>query len=176
MDALRDLGKTVLLTTHYMDEAEHLANRVAVISAGQLVAIGSPDELRDSARGSTVISFRLPGNASPADLPAVDGAVHLDDHTLRIDSAHPTQDTNTLTGWALRRGVELDSLRLSRPSLEEVYLQLTGPRPVMTDTSPTRSPRRPAPGAGPDRCRCCSANAGTTPADSSGCRWRRSSR
>ncbi len=126
VDALRDLGKTVLLTTHYMDEAEHLADRVAVIDAGLLVAVGSADQLRDAGRDNAVISFRLPANSTPADLPVLDGRAQLADHTLRVETPHPTHDINILTGWALNRGIELDSLRLSRPSLEDVYLQLTG--------------------------------------------------
>lgn len=125
VDALRDLGKTVLLTTHYMDEAEHLADRVAVIDAGLLVAVGSADQLRDAGRNTAVISFRLPGSSTLADLPVLDGRVELVDRTLRVQTPHPTRDMNTLTGWAMNRGIELDSLQLSRPSLEDVYLQLT---------------------------------------------------
>jgi ABC-2 type transport system ATP-binding protein len=125
VDALRDLGKTVLLTTHYMDEAEHLADRVAVIDAGLLVAVGSADQLRDAGRNNAAISFRLPGTSTLADLPVLEGRVELVDRTLRVQTPHPTRDMNTLTGWAMNRGIELDSLQLSRPSLEEVYLQLT---------------------------------------------------
>jgi ABC-2 type transport system ATP-binding protein len=125
VNALRGLGKTVLLTTHYMDEAEHLADRVAVINSGRLVALGSPEQLRSAGERDTVISCRLPVAVGRADLPSVDGVARLDDHTLELASGHPTQDLHTLTGWAIERGFELDSLKLARPSLEEIYLRLT---------------------------------------------------
>jgi ABC-2 type transport system ATP-binding protein len=123
--ALRALGKTVLLTTHYMDEAEHLADRVAVIDSGHLVALGSPEQLREAGERDTVISLRLPTAVALNDLPSVDGTARLDGDMLELASRFPTRDLNTLSAWAIERGLELESLRLARPSLEEVYLRLT---------------------------------------------------
>jgi ABC-2 type transport system ATP-binding protein len=123
--ALRALGKTVLLTTHYMDEAEHLADRVAVIDSGHLVALGSPEQLREAGERDTVISFRLPTAVALNDLPSVDGTARLDGDMLELASRSPTRDLNTLSAWAIERGLELEPLRLARPSLEEVYLRLT---------------------------------------------------
>jgi ABC-2 type transport system ATP-binding protein len=122
---LAALGKTVLLTTHYMDEAQNLADRVAVISEGQIVAEGTPATLagRDSARAT--VTFTLPeGVMPPADLGArrsAGGAMEFapDDLTVAL---------HRLTGWALDSSLSLDSLRVLRPSLEDVYLQLTSPR------------------------------------------------
>jgi ABC-2 type transport system ATP-binding protein len=120
---LTGLGKTVLLTTHYMDEAQSLANRVAVIAKGEIVAEGPPSTLggRDVAR--TRIRFRAPTAAA---LPPVLEEFERsgDGHELMVDD--PTRALHELTGWALERGVELEGLEVTRPSLEDVYLHLTG--------------------------------------------------
>ena len=116
---LRSLGKTIFLTTHYMDEAQNLADRVAVIAAGRIVAEGPPDQLagRDS---TTEIRFVPPAGVA---LPEV-GAT-LDDRGAVVRTQDPTPVLHTLTGWALERGLTLDGLTVTRPSLEDVYLALT---------------------------------------------------
>jgi ABC-2 type transport system ATP-binding protein len=119
---LAALGKTVLLTTHYMDEAQQLAHRVAIIAAGRIVAEGSPANLagRDTARPS--VRYRLPSaTPPPTDLggePTPDGFVEFAPDNL----AHAL---HRLTGWAIEHAVSLDDLQIIRPSLEDVYLQLT---------------------------------------------------
>jgi ABC-2 type transport system ATP-binding protein len=120
---LASIGKTVLLTTHFMDEAQYLADRVAVIAGGRIVASGPPASLggRDSARA--VIRFRLSGEAPP---PARFGAVRSADGTYEATPQDMTRELHQLTGWALDQGVELEALQIARPSLEDVYLQLTG--------------------------------------------------
>ena len=120
---LASLGKTVLLTTHYMDEAQYLADRVAVIAAGRIVAEGTPDTLgnRDHARAH--IRYRLPdGTNPPGELAGVADPAGF----TTVTSADPVRDLHRLTGWALENGVELDGLEVTRPSLEDVYLSLTG--------------------------------------------------
>ena len=120
---LASLGKTVLLTTHYMDEAQYLADRVAVIAAGRIVAEGTPDTLgnRDHARAH--IRYRLPdGTNPPGELAGVADPAGF----TTVTSADPVRDLHRLTGWALENGVELDGLEVTRPSLEDVYLTLTG--------------------------------------------------
>ena len=124
-DVVRDLarlGKTILLTTHYMDEAQALANRVAIIAAGQIVAQGTPESLGGRDTGKSIIRFSLPDG--PA-LPDAFGARQVGS-TCEILSERPTHLLHELTEWALSAGVELAGLQVSRPSLEEVYLQLTG--------------------------------------------------
>jgi ABC-type multidrug transport system ATPase subunit len=124
---LCQVGKTVLLTTHYMEEAYRLADRVAVIAAGRLVALGTPDELVDRAAGaSAIISFRLPADVVVSDLPRIDGDLHVDGHAVVVRSTTPTRDLQALTGWATERGLEFDQLRLLRRSFEEAYLDLVG--------------------------------------------------
>jgi ABC-2 type transport system ATP-binding protein len=123
---LRALGKTILLTTHYMDEAQHLADRVIVLAAGRIVAEGPPDTIGGRDLGETVISFRLPSGVEASDLPPA-LPVDLDARDALIDlrTIEPTGVLHTLTGWAVERGVELEGLTVTRPSLEDVYLELT---------------------------------------------------
>jgi ABC-2 type transport system ATP-binding protein len=117
---LRDLGKTILLTTHYMDEAQHLADRVVVIARGRVIAEGTPDSLgRDT--GETVISFTVPDGA---DLP-VPAQARMERSLVSWTTTTPTRDLAPVLAWAAERGVELHNLSVSRPSLEDVYLQLT---------------------------------------------------
>ncbi|HVP04780.1 MAG TPA: ABC transporter ATP-binding protein [Dehalococcoidia bacterium] len=118
---LRELNKTVLLTTHYMDEAEQLADHVAVIAAGRIVAEGTPDELRAGAR-DTQISFRA--ESLPDGLPPSLAAT-LKDGRAVIESPAPTRALHELTSWATQRGIELQDLRVAPLSLEDVYLKLT---------------------------------------------------
>jgi ABC-2 type transport system ATP-binding protein len=127
IDSLRSLGKSILLTTHYMDEAQNLADRVVVLAGGAIVAEGTPETLGGRDVAEAVISFRLPAGLSTADLPeALRGQVQLRDNHVSLRTTTPTRVLNVLTGWAVARGEELAALLVSRPSLEDVYLQLTG--------------------------------------------------
>jgi ABC-2 type transport system ATP-binding protein len=103
--SLRGLGKTILLTTHYLDEAQQLADRVAVIVAGRIVALGTPAELIGETR-RTEIRYRRDGKL------------------VRVETDEATRVLNELTGAALAAGIELDQLEVRRPSLEDVYLEL----------------------------------------------------
>jgi ABC-2 type transport system ATP-binding protein len=119
---LAELGKTVLLTTHYMDEAQYLADQVAVISSGRIVAEGTPATIGNRELARARIRYRLPdGAAPPADLtasPGPDGLTELVPEDL-------TAALHRLTGWALDQHVELTGLEVTRPTLEDVYLELT---------------------------------------------------
>jgi ABC-2 type transport system ATP-binding protein len=127
VDNLRALGKTILLTTHYMDEAQNLADRVAVMAEGRIVAEGSPETLGGRDVAEAVISFRLPNGLSTADLPGgLAGRLQVRHNHVSLRTVTPTRALNALTGWAMDRGEELEALLVSRPSLEDVYLQLTG--------------------------------------------------
>jgi len=126
VEGLRDLGATILLTTHYLDEAEHLADRVVVIAHGRVLAQGTPDELAAAAGAATVLSFRLPQGLVPDDLPRLGRDLRIAGTVVEIRTDHPTDDVATLAGWAVRRGDELEALTLRRPGLEDVYLDLVG--------------------------------------------------
>ena len=120
--SLAGLGKTVFLTTHFMDEAQALADRVAIIARGQIVALGSPNTL--GARGSqaTVIRFSLPDGVVPAEEL---GITRVSGGAWQVETTEPTRVLHELTGWAVNAQVELIGLEVSRPSLEDVYLTLT---------------------------------------------------
>jgi ABC-2 type transport system ATP-binding protein len=126
VEALRSLGKTVLLTTHYLDEADHLADRVAVISRGRLVALDRPAHLAPDTASATVVTFHRPAEVPtrPEELPPLAGRLRIDGQVVSLTTTEPTSDLRALTCWAVDRGVELEGLTLSRPSLEDVYLQL----------------------------------------------------
>jgi ABC-2 type transport system ATP-binding protein len=120
---LAGLGKTVFLTTHFMDEAQYLAGRVAIIRSGEIVAEGPPSSLGGRATASTTIRFRVPANE--ADVPDL-GQEPAADGTQEIRTQTPTRSLHRLTTWATDRGIELEGLEVSRPSLEDVYLEITG--------------------------------------------------
>ena len=123
---LRSLGKSILLTTHYMEEAQYLADRVVVLAKGRVVAEGTPDELgRDDA--TSIVSFREP--AFHEGLPLPDDAV-VERGVVQFRTATPTADLAPLLGWAAMRGMELEHLTVSRPTLEDVYLDLTAAEEV----------------------------------------------
>ena len=105
--SLRSLGKTILLTTHYLDEAEQLADRVAVLLQGQIVRQGKPSELTGGTGGETEVRYRLDGRE------------------VVIQTTEPTRLLHELTEQALAEGRELEGLEVRRPTLEDVYLQIT---------------------------------------------------
>jgi len=108
--SLRELGKTILLTTHYLDEAQQLADRVAVIRAGEIVTLGTPEELIASA-ATTRIRYRADGEV------------------VVVDTETPTRVLAELTALAAAEGRELEALEVRRPTLEDVYLELVGAEP-----------------------------------------------
>jgi ABC-2 type transport system ATP-binding protein len=120
---LRGCGTTILLTTHYMDEAQVLADRVAVMSGGRIVAEGTPSDLGGRASAQARIRFALPRGYPAADLPP--GVAAPEDGLVSLHTSEPTETLHQLTGWALGRGLTLDRLTVDRPSLEDVYLGLT---------------------------------------------------
>jgi ABC-2 type transport system ATP-binding protein len=123
--SLCSLGKTVFLTTHYMDEAQALADRVAVMARGQLVAIGPPAQLAGRDALPTEIRFALPTGIEPVLLPDLDGDVAVEGSSVLVRTGDSVRALNRLTGWALERDVALAGLAVSQPSLEDVYLSLT---------------------------------------------------
>jgi ABC-2 type transport system ATP-binding protein len=121
------LGKTVFLTTHYMDEAQALADRVAIMNAGQIIALGTPQELGGRDARPAEIRFTLPAGWSLGDLPALPAEERsVEGKAVTIVTSNPVQAVHELTGWALERNVSLTGLSVSQPTLEDIYLELTG--------------------------------------------------
>jgi ABC-2 type transport system ATP-binding protein len=121
---LQKLGKTIFLTTHYMEEAEELANRVAIIRKGTIVAEGTPGSLLES-DPITTIRFRA-ASGDGAVATGIDGVEQLPDGVTEIKTMTPTAILAQLTGRATERGIELAELTVTRPTLEDTYLRLVG--------------------------------------------------
>ncbi len=161
--SLRDSGTTILLTTHYMEEAQALADRVAVLSDGQVVAQGTLADIGGRASARTQIRFALPAGCLAADLPdwarpAVEPAAEPEPGDLvTVAVSEPTRALHELTAWALNRGLVLDQLTVEPPSLEDVYLRLTGPGSAAStdekEADDTRACRNRAGGKRADRKR-----------------------
>jgi ABC-2 type transport system ATP-binding protein len=129
IEGLRDTGVTVFLTTHSMEEAERLADRIGVIVGGRLVAEGSPESLGGRDRGDALVSFTLPPAVAAADLPAgLAGHPRADQRRVTFATPRPLEDVERLAAWARNRRTGLADLEVRRPSLEDVYLRLTGSR------------------------------------------------
>ena len=121
---LISIGKTVFLTTHFMDEAQYLADRVVVIAGGLIVAEGPPASIAGREQMRTRIRFRLPPGAPDPD----HRVQRLPDGTseLQVEASETTKTVHDLTGWPLDHGFELEAFEITLPTLEDVYLQLTG--------------------------------------------------
>lgn len=137
---LQELGKTIFLTTHYMDEAQALADRVAIIVAGKIVAEGPPGALAGSEATRTLIRFTTPTGGPSFPTGGADVETHGEQSVLRAQDPIPV--LHELTGWALRTSTPLGDLTVARPTLEDVYLELT--RDVGTADAPPEG-EEPAP-------------------------------
>ena len=132
---LAALGKTVFLTTHYMDEAQYLADRVAVIAGGGIVAEGPPATLGHRDRSTARVRYRLPVGTTP---PVGFGASPGSDGFVEVAVDDVVSDVYRLLRWAVEEGVELEGFEVKRPSLEDVYLSLTGHRSGEHESDATR--------------------------------------
>ncbi|HSS32816.1 MAG TPA: ABC transporter ATP-binding protein [Solirubrobacterales bacterium] len=130
IEGLKELGKTVFLTTHYMDEAQHLADRVAILREGRIVAQGRTEELGESLGRRTVIGFALGTGLTVEDIrAAVAASVAVNGNGVEIETAEPQADLYRLLDLAKRRGAKLEDLEVRRPNLEDIFLDLTREEP-----------------------------------------------
>jgi ABC-2 type transport system ATP-binding protein len=127
IDQLSRAGTTILLTTHYLEEAQRLADRVVVIDRGLIVAQGDPATLGGRDTAGALIVFRLPEGVPVDGIPDA-GSIEISDCTVTLTTDQPTAALHELTRWALERGGELDGLEVKRPTLEDVYLRLVDPQ------------------------------------------------
>jgi ABC-2 type transport system ATP-binding protein len=126
IEGLKALGKTVFLTTHYMDEAQHLADRVAILREGHIVAQGKTEEIAATIGHSTVIGFALDGSLGVEEVRgALAGDVSIAGDQVEVQTPDPQRDLYRLLALAEERGAELRELEVRRPNLEDVFLELT---------------------------------------------------
>ena len=125
--SLRAGGMTVLLTTHYMEEAERLADRIVVIGDGEVIATGTPRTLGGRDRAAAIVTFTLPSGLAPGDLPRTlaTRVTMTAAGEFQLATEAVAADLHALAGWALERDVDLAALEVRRPTLEDVYLELT---------------------------------------------------
>jgi len=125
---LRNLGKTIFLTTHYMDEAQALADRIAVISKGKIVAEDSPERIGGRDTTESTITFLLPQGITALELPPLNAVPEIKGDVVTIKTSRPDLILHDLTRWSVPKGLELRGLTVARATLEDVYLQLTQER------------------------------------------------
>jgi ABC-2 type transport system ATP-binding protein len=120
---LASLGKTIFLTSHSMDEVQYLADRVAIIAAGKIVAEGTPDTLAGREQAAAIVRFQLP---SAIDFPErFRQKARIEGGSVEVESDDPPRTLYDLTSWAVQSGISLEGLEVTRPTLEDVYLEIT---------------------------------------------------
>jgi ABC-2 type transport system ATP-binding protein len=125
--SLCELGKTIFLTTHFMDEAQALADRVAVMRGGEIIASGRPDELGGRNLRPAEIRFALPSNWSLGDIPDVPSVGReIQADRVTVFTREPVIAAHEITTWAMYHDVELAHFSVTQPTLEDIYLELTG--------------------------------------------------
>lgn len=127
---LRREQRTILLTTHYIEEAEKLCNRVAIVDEGRIVALGTPDEIRARTIGHARVEIRCERPLPAGDIPRAAGAdalqISADRRSMVVTTATPAKTLVELVRWIDQRGIEVTDVQLKRPSLEDVFIELTG--------------------------------------------------
>jgi ABC-2 type transport system ATP-binding protein len=125
---LKELGTTIVLTTHYMEEAQHLADRVVILREGQIVAEGAPETLGDQLGRETMIRFRTFDGVADRAADAIGRKAVVSGNQATIASTDPQRDLYRLLAWAEGEGITLPDLEVRRPSLEDVFLEVTSDR------------------------------------------------
>ncbi len=126
IEGLKELGTTIVLTTHYMDEAQHLADRVVIMREGAIVAEGPPQTLGEQLGRETMIRFRTYDGVADRVSSAIGRRPQVSGNQATIASTDPQRDLYRLLSWAEEEGIELPDLEVRRPTLEDVFLEVTG--------------------------------------------------
>ena len=128
---LRDNKRTILLTTHYIEEAERLCDRVAIVDQGRIIALGTPREIQARTLGQSRIEI-LTAQPMPTEVPrfqdAEKSALSADGKMLTVYSSRPARSLPDLVKWIDQNGLDLEDIHLKRPTLEDVFIELTGKR------------------------------------------------
>jgi ABC-2 type transport system ATP-binding protein len=130
IEQLRSENRTILLTTHYIEEAERLCDRVAIVDSGKVIAIGTPKELKDRSAGKSTISIACDRPIDDAVMPTWPDAISVrlteENKRLTVASNKPARTLVEIVKWVDAQALGLDDVSLSRPTLEDVFLELTG--------------------------------------------------
>jgi ABC-2 type transport system ATP-binding protein len=130
IEELRAEKRTIVMTTHYIEEAERLCDRVAIIDAGQIIASGSPRELQAKSANQAAIEIAFTqawrGGEIPSWPHAIRSTLSEDRRQIKVTSEHPARTLVEMVKWIDAQGIELDDVRLTRPTLEDVFIELTG--------------------------------------------------
>jgi ABC-2 type transport system ATP-binding protein len=132
IEELRAEKRTILMTTHYIEEAERLCDRVAIIDAGKIIALGSPRELQEKSAEQSSIEIKLTQPLREADIPkfsnAISSTISEDRRQLKVQSSQAARTLVDLVKWIDAQGYELEDVHLKRPTLEDVFIEMTGKR------------------------------------------------
>jgi ABC-2 type transport system ATP-binding protein len=132
LEELRDEKRTILMTTHYIEEAERLCDRVAIVDSGKVIAIGTPRELQSQSANKSTIEIVCDQSLEGVDLPAWPFATHTllgdDKRHLTVTSEKPAKTLVEIVKWVDAQSLGLEDVHLSRPTLEDVFIELTGKR------------------------------------------------
>jgi ABC-2 type transport system ATP-binding protein len=130
LEELRAEKRTILMTTHYIEEAEKLCDRVAIVDAGKIIAIGSPRELQEKSATQSAIEMTLNREWEQGALPdwpeAIRAVLSEDKRHINVTSSKPARTLVEMVKWVDAHGMELEDVRLNRPTLEDVFIELTG--------------------------------------------------
>src|SRR3984893_3742774 len=130
IEELRAEKRTILMTTHYIEEAERLCDRVAIMDAGEIIAMGTPRELQEKSANQSSIEIKLTQPLTEVSLPqwpeSIRNVLSEDRHRITVYSKRPARTLVEMVKWVDTHGFELDDVRLSRPTLEDVFIELTG--------------------------------------------------
>jgi ABC-2 type transport system ATP-binding protein len=129
IEELRAEKRTILMTTHYIEEAERLCDRVAIIDAGKIIAMGTPRELQEKSANQSAIELRWTQplkETLPQWAESIRSVVSEDRHRITVYSKRPARTLVEMVKWVDSNGFELDDVHLSRPTLEDVFIELTG--------------------------------------------------
>ena len=131
IEQLKSEKRSILLTTHYIEEAERLCDRVAIVDSGQIIAIGTPAELKDRSAGKSTVSVVCERPIDPSSLPTfpfATGSQVSDGNRLTVSSSKSAQTLVEILKWVETQGLGLEDVHLSRPTLEDVFIEFTGRR------------------------------------------------
>jgi ABC-2 type transport system ATP-binding protein len=139
IEGLIGQGMTLFLTSHYLDEAQRLADRILIVNEGEIAAEGTPDQIGDRSHAAGIVSFTLPDGLNTSDLPSFDAGATVDvaGTVVRVTAIDLVRASHVATSWAMSHGVDLVGFQVTRPSLEDIYLSIIGdgaaPAPVESD-------------------------------------------